>query len=580
MIMNLRVRPSSQAERMQSNPQQPGNGGWLHLFQAIRPVTRAGAARDALAGFQLAAMNIPQALGYTKIAGMPIVTGFYTLLLPLLSFAVFGSSRYLVVAADSATASILAGKLATMAPIASARYVALASTVALLTAGFLLLARVLKLGFLADFLSQTVLTGFLTGVGFQVGIAVLSEMAGLEVHSNRTIGQLFDLFRSLPMIHWPTVAISTVVVIGVFAFSRFAPKVPGSLIAVAGAIAASASWDFAGHGIAIIGPVVGGLPHLGLPDVHWRDVVPLLGVSVSCFVMILAQSAATARFYAGRHDQHLDESADLVGLSAANAAAALSGTFVVDGSPTQTAMVESSGGQSQLAQVATAITVAFVLLFLTKPLQYLPRCVLGAIVFFIAVRLIDLRGLRDIRRESPAEYALAVFTAAVVVLVGVEQGILLAMVLSLLRIVRHSYHPHTGVLAVSQHDAWQLVPAVPGAITEPGLVIYRFGAALFYANASLFAEQIRGLVGPTPSPVRWLVVDAEAITNVDYTAARVVRELHQELAGRGVVLVFARAPASLRADLDRHLLTEVIGPTQFFDRLHDAVAAFAKLKGP
>jgi sulfate permease, SulP family len=580
MIMNLRVTPSPEAERMQSNPQQAGNGGWLHLFQAIRPVTRAGTVRDAFAGFQLAAMNIPQALGYTRIAGMPVVAGFYTLLLPLLAFAVFGSSRYLVVAADSATASILAGKLATMAPIASARYVALASTVALLTAGFLLLARVLKLGFLADFLSQTVLTGFLTGVGFQVGIAVLSGMVGLEVHSNRTAEQLLEVFRSLPRIHLPTVAISAVVVTGVFAFSRFAPKVPGYLLAVAGAIAASATWDFAGHGIAIIGPVVGGLPHLGFPDVHWKDVVPLLGVSVSCFVMILAQSAATARFYAGRHHQQLDESVDLVGLSAANAAAALSGTFVVDGSPTQTAMVESSGGQSQLAQVTTAITVAFVLLFLTNPLQYLPRCVLGAIVFFIAVRLIDLRGLRDIRRESPGEFVLAVFTAAVVVLVGVEQGILLAMVLSLLRIVRHSYRPHTGVFVVNEGDIWQVVPAVPGAVTKPGLVIYRFGAALFYANASLFAEQIRGLVGPTPSPVRWLVVDAEAITNVDYTAARVVRELHQELADRGVVLVFARVPASLKADLDRHLLTEVIGPTQFFDRLHDAVAAFAKLKGP
>jgi SulP family sulfate permease len=578
--MNLPATSSPESDRMQSDPQRAQNGSWLRLLQGIRPVTWAGTARDALAGFQLAAMNIPQALGYTKIAGMPVVTGFYTLLLPLLAFAVFGSSRYLVVAADSATASILAGKLATMAPIASARYVALASTVALLTAGFLLLARVLKLGFLADFLSQTVLTGFLTGVGFQVGIAVLSEMVGLEVHSNRTVEQLLDIFHSLARIHPPTVAISAVVVTGVFALSRFAPKVPGSLIAVVGAIAASATWDFAGHGIAIIGPVAGGLPHLGLPDVHWKDVVPLLGVSASCFVMVLAQSAATARFYAGRHHQYLDESSDLVGLSAANAAAALSGTFVVDGSPTQTAMVESSGGRSQLAQIATAIAVAFVLLFLTEPLQYLPRCVLGAIVFFIAVRLIDIRGLREIRRESPGEYALAVFTAAVVVLVGVEQGILLAMVLSLLRIVRHSYHPHTGVLAISQHDGWQLVPAVPGAVTEPGLVIYSFGAALFYANASLFTKEIRGLVGPTPSPVRWLAVDAEAITNVDYTAARMVCELHEELADRGVVLVIARAPHSLKADLDRHLLTQVIGPAQFFDRLHEAEAAFAKLKGP
>jgi SulP family sulfate permease len=580
MTLNVQTTPSPEPHRTQSGPPKARTGGWLHLLQGVKPVTWPGAVRDALAGFQLAAMNIPQALGYTKIAGMPVVTGFYTLLLPLVAFAVFGSSRYLVVAADSATASILAGKLATMAPIASARYVALASTVALLTGGFLLLARVLRLGFLADFLSQTVLTGFLTGVGLQVGIAVLGGMVGLDVHSNRTVGQLLDISHSLPRIHLPTVAISAVVVAVVFALKRFLPKVPGSLLAVAGAIAASARWDFASHGIAIIGPVVGGLPHLGLPDVHSKDVVPLLGVSVSCFVMILAQSAATARFYAERHHQYLDESVDIVGLSAANAAAGLSGTFVVDGSPTQTAMVESSGGQSQLAQVATAIAVALVLLFLTKPLQYLPRCVLGAIVFFIAVRLIDLRGLRDIRRESPGEYALAVFTAAVVVLVGVEQGILLAMVLSLLRIVRHSYHPHTGVLAASQHDAWQLVPAVPGAATEPGLVIYSFGAALYYANASLFAKEIRCLIGPTPSPVRWLVVDAEAITNLDYTAARMVRELHQELSDRGVALVFARAPLSLKTDLDRHLLTQVIGPARFFDRLHDAAAAFAKVTAP
>jgi len=565
---------------MQSGQRVPHawTGSWLRLFQGIRPVSRSGAARDALAGFQLAAMNIPQALGYTKIAGMPIVTGFYTLLLPLLAFAVFGSSRYLVVSADSATASILAGKLATMAPIASARYVALASTVALLTAGLLLLARVLKLGFLADFLSQTVLTGFLTGVGFQVGIAVLGGMVGLEVHSNRTVAQLLDVFQSLPRIHLPTVAISALVVLGVFAFSRFAPKVPGSLVAVAGAIAASATWDFAGHGIAIIGPVAGGLPRLGLPDVHWRDVGPLLDVSVSCFVMIVAQSAATARFYAGRHHQYLDESADLVGLSAANATAALSGTFVVDGSPTQTAMVESSGGESQLAQVATAMAVAFVLLFLTRPLQYLPRCVLGAIVFLIAVRLIDLRGLSEIRQESPGEFALAVFTAAVVVLVGVEQGIVLAMVLSLLRVVRHSYRPHTGVLALGERDAWQLVPAAPGALTEPGLIIYSFGAALFYANASLFAKEIRGLVGRAPSSVRWLVVDAEAITNVDYTAARIVGQLHQELVDSEVTLAFARVSPSLKADLNRHLLNRVIGPAQFFDRLHDAVAAFEKFK--
>ena len=550
----------------------------LAMFQGIKPVSRQGTIRDAWAGVQLAAMNIPQALGYTKIAGMPVVTGLYTLLLPMLAFAVFGSSRYLVVAADSATAAILAGGISSMAPLASARYVALAGMVALLTAAFLLLARILKLGFLADFLSQTVLVGFLTGVGFQVGIAVLGTMLGIEVRSHRTVEQLVEVLGRLPHAHPLTLLVSATVVAVAFAARWLSPKLPGPFIAVAGAIAASATWNFAGHGIAVIGPVAGGLPHLGLPDVSWRDAVSLIGVSGSCFVMIVAQSAATARIYAVRHHQHDDEDADLVGLSAANATAALSGTFVVDGSPTQTAMVESSGGQSQLAQVTTAVVVALVLLFMTKPLQYLPRCVLGAIVFYIAVRLIDLRSMRDIRRESPGEYALAWITAATVVLVGVEQGILLAMVLSLLRIVRHSYQPHTGILLIKgEGEPLELAPPVPGTFTEPGLVMYRFGAALFYANAGRFSDEIRKLVGPAPSAVRWLVVDAEAITNIDFTAARIVRQLQQDLLRCGVVLGFARVSVSLKSDLDRHRLTKAIGSEHLFQRLHDAIRAYNEL---
>jgi len=546
------------------------------LFQSVRPLSGTRAIRDALAGVQLAAMNIPQALGYTKIAGTPVVTGFYTLLLPPLAFAAFGSSRYLVVAADSATAAILSGGLIGMAPLGSARYVELASLVALLTALFLLAARLLKLGFLADFLSQTVLIGFLTGVGFQVGIAVLGEMLGLEIASHRTIFQLRDVLHNLPHVHLPTVALSAVVVVGVLSLIRLFPKFPGPLVAVVCAVAASEIWNFAGHGITIIGPVAGGLPHLGLPHASSKDLQMLIGIAGSCFVMILAQSAATARFYAERHHQSLDENADLVGLSAANAAAAFSGTFVVNGSPTQTAMVERSGGCSQLAQISTSIVVAVVLLCLTKPLQYLPRCVLGAIVFIIAIKLIDLRKLASIRRESPGEFWLAVTTAVVVVGVGVEPGIILAMVLSLLRIVRHSYHPHTGVLVADGDAAWRLSPPVFGAMTIPGLAIYRFGAPLFYANAGRFTHEIRAVVGSAPSPVRWLVVDAEAITNIDYTAARMLHDLHQGLSQADVTLAFARVSDYLQSDFDRHHITEVIGAEMIFAHLHDALNAFAK----
>jgi SulP family sulfate permease len=554
----------------------------LNLFQAIKPVKRDGAVRDALAGVVFAAMDIPQALGYSRIAGMPIVTGLYGLLLPLLAFATFGSSRFLVVAADSATAAILRSGLNGIAPSSSARYVALAGLVASLTAFFLLLARLLKLGFIANFLSRTVLVGFLTGVGFQVGISVLGQMVGVPTDSRKTLVQLLEVCRRLPQVHLPTLFVAVAVLAFVFVLRRFAPKVPGPLLVVIGATAVSAAWDFAGRGIVTVGPIAGGLPHLGIPHVYWSDILPMAPVAGSCAIMILAQSAATARVYAARHHQRLDADQDIVGLAAANAAAALSGGFVVNGSPTQTAMVESAGSRSQLAQVAAAATVALVLLFLTKPLQYLPQCVLGAMVFLVAIHMIDLRGLRDIRKESPGEFALATITAVFVVAVGVEQGIVLAMVLSLLRIVHHSYHPRSGVMTAESDGTWKLIPPVPGAFTEPGLVLYRFGAPLYYANASRFSDEILTLAipSPTPSPipVRWLIVDAEAITNVDYTAARVVEELKKDLTNLGIVFGFARVPWDTRADFDRHHLTEVIGPSLIFNRLHDAVDAYEKLQ--
>ena len=370
--------------------------------------------------------------------------------------------------------------------------------------------------------------------------------------------------------------LSAVVVAALFLFQRFAPRMPGPLIAVVGAVTASAIWDFSGRGVAVIGPVAGGFPHVGIPEVSSRDLLSLTSISASCCIMIVTQSAATARIYAARHHQQLDENEDLAGLSAANAMAGLSGTFVVNGSPTQTAMVESAGAQSQVAQLATAATVTLVLLFLAGPLKYLPHCVLGALVFMIAIRLIKLPTLLAIRRESPGEFALALTTAVVVVAVGVEQGILLAMVLSLFRVVQHSYHPHTGVMVLTETGTWNLNPLASGAMTEPGLVMYRFGAALFYANANRLAEEVNLLVGPSPSQVRWLIVDAEAITRLDYSAARVVRGLQQTLTNCGTELGFARMSWDLKADFARHHLTEVIVPSRIFSRLHDALAAFEK----
>lgn len=542
------------------------------IFGAILPITGRGAARDALAGLNLAAMNVPQALGYTAIAGMPVVTGLYTLLLPVVAFAAFGSSRFLVVAADSATAAILASGLTPLAAPESGRYVALAGTVALLTAAYLLLARVFRLGFLADFLSQTVLVGFLTGVGFQVGIAVLGDMLGLNVRGHGSLAQLATVVGEARQAHPLSLALSGVVVLVILGCRAFAPRVPGTLVAVGGAIVASATLDFAARGVHMIGPVAGGLPHLSLPALDWPDLRELVPVAASCFLVIVAQSAATARIYAVRHHQSVDENDDLVGLAAANLAAAATGTFVVNGSPTQTAMVESAGGRSQLAHLTTALAVSAILLFFTGVLHYLPRCVLGALVFTIAVGLVDLRGLAAIRAESRGEFRLAVATAVVVVTGGVEMGILLAMALSLMRHVRHSYLAHTAVLVCDDSGQWRPVPARPGTVTEPGVVVLRFGADLFYANAGRFAASVQSLLAGAPAPVRWLVVDAAAITDIDYSAARTLAQLLVDLRQSGVTVLLVHVAPSLVHDLARHRLTAAIGSEHVIEKLHDALA--------
>jgi sulfate permease, SulP family len=547
----------------------------LSVFEGLRPLKGAMILRDVGAGVIIASMNIPQVLGYTRIAGTSAIAGLYTVLLPVVAFSVFGSSRHLVVAADSATAAIFSGSLAGMAQPASEAYMALAGMVALLTAGFLLVARIFKLGFLADFLSRTVLVGFLTGVGFQVGIAMLGDMLGVAIHSRRTVIQVWELLGAVPQSNIPTLCLSFAIAAIILVGRRVVPHLPVSLVAVLGTIWASAAFGFAAHGIAVIGPVPGGLPSFGLPDVTWSQSLSLLPIAGSCFVMIIAQSAATSRAFAVRYRERVDDNADILGLSAANAAAALSGAFVVNGSPTQTAIAERAGARSQVAHLAFAAVVLVVLLFLTGPLQYLPRGVLAAVVFTIAIGMIDLGALRSIRRESSDEFMLAVVTAAAVVAIGVEQGILLAIALSLMAHVRHSYHPHAMILVPDEHERWIPIPAVPGKVTQDGLVIFRFGGDLFYANVNHFADEVLALVEHAPQPVRWFVIDAAAITDIDYSAAQALRDLIDELTRRRVCVVLARVNQYLLSDLDRHRITAALGESRIFGTLHEAIALAA-----
>lgn len=543
------------------------------LLQGLLPLSWRGALRDGLSGVVLASMNAPQVLGYTRIAGTPAVTGLYTVLAPLVGFALFGSSRHLVVAADSATAAIFSSALTPYAAPGSEKYMALVGMLTLLIAGFLLIARLFKLGFLADFLSRTALTGFLTGVGVQVAVAMLPDMLGVATTSRRTLFQAYELIRGLPGLKLAELALSAAVVVVILLAKKFCPKAPIPMLVILAAIGASAAFGFEQLGIATLGFVPGGLPSLVWPDVSWTETLRLMPVAASCFVMILAQSAATARVYALRHGERVDENADLLGLAAANAGAALTGAFVVNGSPTQTAMADSAGARSQAAQLAFVACVALILLFATGPLRYLPRCVLSAVVFSVALGMIDIKGLKAIAAETRGEFHLAALSAAAVPLIGVEQGILIAIGLSLVHHVRHSYRPIMEVLTPGPGDRLTPTPALAGRETAPGVIAFRFGAGLFYANADHFADMARLLVAAAPHKVTDFVIDASATSEVDFSAARSLRDLFNEWREAGIVVRIGRASDYLRAHLDRHGLTDLIGRDNIFDTLHDALRA-------
>jgi high affinity sulfate transporter 1 len=525
----------------------------------------------------LAALAIPEVMGYTKISGTPVVTGLYTLLLPVLLFAAFGSSRHLVVGADSATAAILAIGVGQLAAGGSADYTALASLSALLCAGLLLVARLLRLGFIANFLSRSVLVGFLTGVGIQVAAGELAGMFGVDHGSGGTLDKLGHTVSAIAAggTSLPTLAVALMVLGAVVGLERVDKRIPGALLAVAGAIVASAVLDLPSHGVTVLGAVPGGLPPIGLPTsaLTVQNVSALLPTAVSMFAVILAQSAATSRAYAARYNDSFDENVDLVGLSLANLGAALTGTFVVNGSPTKTEMVDSAGGRSQVAQLTTGVITLAVLLFLTAPLAHLPNAVLSAVVFLIGLRLVDWRHLVTIARLRRGELAVALATAVTVVVAGVEQGIFLAMGLSVIEHVSHSYRPYNTLLSLDGQDHVQY--AAPSTHTEaaPGLVVYRFGATLYYANASRFTEEAFELFEAADPPLRWLCLAAGAVGDVDYTGAEAVRQLHGELASAGVTLLACDLSPKVRAELDAYGLTELIGADRVFDDVHAVVAS-------
>jgi len=546
------------------------------MLQGILPIQSFQVPAEIVAGITLAALNIPQAMGYTWIAGTPVITGLYAIFIPTALFALFGSSRHLVVGADSATAAILAAGLAGLAVSGSSEYLALCGVLAFMAAVMLIIARLIRLGFLADFLSHTALIGFLTGVGVQVASGEMGDMLGLPRGGHSPIGYLIHDLQHLQQTNFHTLAVAIAVLAIILGFDKISKKIPGALIAVIGAIIVSWAIDLASSGVATLGAVPRGLPRFGLPQVHLSTslLMHLSPTAFSIFVVILAQSAATSRAYATRYGERFSENVDLVGLSLANIGAGLTGAFVVNGSPTASQMVDSAGGRCQLAQITSSVIVLLVLLFLTGPLAYMPVAVLSAIVFLICMDLIDVKGMRQIFRERPIEFGVALITAATVVLLGVEQGILLAMFLSLVSHTRHGYRPKNAVIVAAQPEGRKAEPVATRGQLLPGLLAYRFTHGMYYANAEQLSEEVTWLAKEAKPPLVWFCIDASAVDDIDYTAAATLRSLYAMLQEQGIRLIFYAVPGEVYAQLERSGITGLVGQDAFYATAGAVVSAY------
>jgi SulP family sulfate permease len=536
------------------------------MFQGILPIDGSRLPANIIAGITLAALAIPEVMGYTKISGTPVITGLYTILIPMTLYAIFGSSRHLVVGADSATAAILAASVAGMAAPRSAEWLALAGLLALMAAGFLLIARIARLGFLSDFLSCTVLVGFLSGVGIQIAVGEISGMLDLPDGGHGTVHKLVTTVREIDQTNVTSLLIAVSVLVVIMGLRKISKKIPGALIAVAGAIIASWALNLENYGVSVLGPVPSGLPKIGLPEmaISMELIQNLVPTAFAMFVVILSQSAATSRAYADRYNEPFDENVDLVGLCLSNIGAGLSGAFVVNGSPTKTQMVESAGGNNQISQLTTSFIVLLVLIFFTGPLAYLPGAVLSAIVFLIGMELIDIKGLKKIHAERPWEFWVALITTAVVVFVGVEQSILLAIVLSLVVHTRHGYLVNNMLIVPDNKGGWKQVPVSTKEQVIPGLMIYRFMHNMYYANSPVLREEIVELVKSADPPLSWFCIDAAAVNDVDFTAAETLRTLHGNLTALGIRFVWCEVVDEVRNEFDRSRLTDLFDMKAFY----------------
>jgi sulfate permease, SulP family len=550
---------------------------WAPGLGQFRGYQRDWLRGDVVAGLTVAAYLVPQVMAYATVAGLPPVAGLWAALVPLAVYAVLGSSRQLSVGPESTTALMTATALAPLAAGDPARYAVVAAAAALLVGIICFIAGVIRLGVLADLLSRPVLIGYMAGVALIMISGQLGKVTGVSVTGDEFVDQMRSFIAGLNDVHWPTVALSSAVLAGLLVLYRLLPRLPGPLIAVLVATAVVALFSLDRNGIDVVGALPSGLPTPGLPGIPAADVVALLIPTAGIAIVAFSDNVLTARTFAARHGQRIDANAELRALGLCNFGTGLLHGFPVSSSGSRTALGDAVGSRTQLYSVVTLVFVLVVMVAGRDVLSNFPMAALGALVVYAALRLVDVPEFKRLARFRRSELVLAMATTASVLLLGVLYGVLVAIALSILDLLRRVARPHDAIQAfvpgvAGMHD----VDDYPEAESVLGLVVYRYDAPLFFANAENFRERALAAVDDSPVPVKWFVLNAEANVEVDLTALDVLDQLRSELASRGIVFAMARVEQDLRDALEAAGLVDRIGVDRIFMTLPTAVEAYRR----
>jgi sulfate permease, SulP family len=546
----------------------------------LRHTDRAHVRPDVIAGLSVAAIAIPASLGMASLAGVSPSVGIYATLLPLVVYAIFGSSRQIIVGPEGATAALTAAALAPLAIAQSAHYVELAALLALMAGIVLLIGSLLGLGFMADFLSKPVLLGYINGTAVLIISSQLGKLFGLSISSDDFIHRIGEFGREVPDSHWKTVALSAALLGLAILLRIYLPRFPVALSLVVLGWLLSVSLDLKAHGVATVGHVPRGLPSVQLPAIHLADVRRLVLPAIGLALVGFGDATANGRVFARRRGYELDANQDLAGLAGAQIASAFTGGMPVSSSGSRTAVSDAAGGRTRIVSLTTAGLVALFAAFAMPLIEPLPQAVLGVVVVAAAIGLIDVEDVLKLKRVRTWELGLAISAFAGVLLFGLLDGIIVAVGLSIGVFVYRAVRPHDAVLgAVEDIDGYHDITRLERAQTLPGLVVYRFDAPIFFPNALYFRQQVLGLVARAEPTPRWVLLNAEAVTYVDATAIDMLLGLRAELADAGILLAVARAKGMLRDVFESTGVTAAIGPENFYPTVRSGVAAFSTRTG-